>query len=473
MIELRKYQIAALDALRASIRAGHRAPILCAPTASGKTVVFCEIIRLAAQKQSRSLVLCHRKELIEQCSAKLRDIGLPHGIIKAGYPADRRHQVQIGSVQSVANRLHRYGGFDIVIADEAHLSIAPTWHKVIAAVRPKCLIGATATPARLDGKGLAALFDDIIIATTTAELIELGFACQFRYFAPSSPDLSEVHIVAGEYQRDELADVMDKPTITGCAISCYSERCPGVPALAFCVGIQHAENTAEQFRAAGFRALAVSGKSPPDMRACALRDLAAGRLDVLTNAQLFIEGLDVPNIGAIFTLAPTRSLTRFLQRIGRGMRVHPGKSELLIFDHGDDWSRHGLPDEPREWSLNGRRKRSGGERAAPCKLCPQCFRTVASAVAMCPQCGCTFKVKPREIRRRDGELVEIGAATIRKRRSPKQAEQQAARTYDDLVRLGRSRGYRSPERWAAHIAAARRVKSEVGSHSSRGRLNRR
>jgi superfamily II DNA or RNA helicase len=358
--ELRDYQHHVLGWLRDSYRTGHKAPLLCMPTAAGKTVVFAECTRLAALRNTRTLILVHRAELLAQAVRKLRDVGIEPGIVAAGVKPTPDATVQVGTVQTAVRRdLGQYG---LAIFDEAHHGVAPTWREIIEALPDTRLMGCTATPARLDGKGLGVhaggIFDDLIVGATVRELTEAGWLCPAKvYVAATRLDLRAVHVTAGDYNKGELADAVMAADISGDAVAEYRKHAAGQPAIAFCVTISHAEHTAAQFQINGYRAAAIHGKLPRPERDRLLAGLASGEIEILTSCEILGEGIDIPTIGAAILLRPTRSLAVYLQQVGRGLRPAPGKPHLTVLDLAGNAIEHGLPDEEREWSLDAAPKR--------------------------------------------------------------------------------------------------------------------
>lgn len=463
-MNLRPRQIKAVDNVTAAYRAGYRAPVLIAPTGFGKTHTSATIIRRALAKGKRVWFLAHLKEILQATSEKLRSEGIPHGWIAAGKPIDWRQSVQVCMVQTLVRRLDRYTPPDLLIVDEAHLAVAQTYQSIFewAKAGPKHgrpggahLLHLTATPQRLDGRGMAEVADILVPTCSTGELIEEGLLSPIRYFAPSAPDLQAVRKVAGEFNQGDLADVMDKPKITGSAVSHYRKLAHGRPAIAFCVSIQHAEHVAAEFRSAGYRAVAISGESDAVERDAALRDVQAGRVDVVCNCALWVAGVDAPAVSCIILLSPTQSVTKYLQSVGRGLRTHSGKQDCVILDHAGNALRHGLPTDPREWSLDGAAgKKSAQKSEVPIKTCPSCFSVLPSAVMRCV-CGHQFAVQAREIEHVEGELREVDPREVMRMR---RQEQGKAQTIEELVAIGTARGMRRPRLWAEHVYRARVAK---------------
>ena len=455
-LTLRPRQEKAIQDIREAYRMGYKAPILVAPTGFGKSATATVMIRAAMAKGHRVWFMAHLKELLDDAARKLRDTRIPHGFIMAGRLADRRQQVQIVSVQTAVRRLDRLEKPDLIIIDEAHLAVANTYQEIIRWAGPDCWrLLLTATPVRLDGRGMGEVADCIINTCTTGELINEKLLAPIKYYAPSGPDLSGVRSLGGDFNQGELARAMDKPKITGSAVAHYAKLARNRPAVAFCVSVEHAQHVAGEFKAAGFRSVAISGDSDPVVRDAALKDLQAGRLDVVCNCQLWVAGVDAPAVSCIIQLAPTQSLVKYLQSIGRGLRTHPGKDCCIILDHAGNSERHGSPLLEREWSLDAKAKKKSAQKSeVPVKTCPSCFATVASAATDCA-CGHHFAPVAREIEHVEGELVEQDLQAVRQAQRRAQGQ---AQTFEELVAIGRARGMKRPELWSKHIMRARAEK---------------
>lgn len=456
MITLRPRQAKAIEDIRAAYKAGYRAPILVAPTGFGKSATAAVMIQSALAKGNKVWFLAHLREILTATSAGLGRQGIPHGWIAAGTLGDRRHATQVAMVQTLARRLDRYTPPDLIIIDEAHLAVAETYQTIIRWAGEKCrLLMLTASPVRLDGRGMGEVADVIINTCTTGELIDEGLLAPIKYYAPSGPDLTGVKSLGGDFNQGELAKAMDKPKITGSAVGHYLKLARHRPAVAFCVSVEHAEHVAAEFRQAGVRAVAISGDSDPLVRDAALKDLQSGRVDVVCNCQLWVAGVDAPAVSCIIQLAPTMSLVKYLQSIGRGLRTHPGKPDCIILDHAGNSERHGSPLLEREWSLEAKEKRKGTKKSeVPVKTCPSCYATVASAATHC-SCGHEFVPEARKIEEVEGELVAVDLQAARVEARREQGQQQSL---DDLIALGRKRGYKRPELWGRAVYMARAAK---------------
>ena len=318
-ISLRSYQSIAISEIRAAYGSGEKRVLFVLPTGGGKTVVFSFVAATAAARGRRVCILVHRQELVDQVSASLTSMGVAHGIIAGGYP-ETPEPVQVASVASLARRLDRLEAFDLIVADEAHHAVAGSWKTIIAAMPDAFLLGVTATPERLDGRGLGDAFDHMVLGPTVAELTEAEFA------PPETIDLSGLRTRAGDYAADDLSAAMSDRAIVGNAVEHYGRLCRGIPAVAFCCGIEHSRLVATRFVEGGFRAAHVDGTTQKEERRALIAALGSGEIDVLTNAGLISEGVDVPAIGAAILLRPTQSLGLYLQQVGRALRPAPGKN---------------------------------------------------------------------------------------------------------------------------------------------------
>lgn len=431
MSELRPRQTQAVHDLTRAYASGYHSPILVAPTAFGKTHTSTEIIRRALAKGNSVWFLAHLKEILDATASKLDGESIPFGMVAAGYGGDRRQRVQVASRDTLIGRLDRYERPSLMIVDEAHLAVGNRYQEIIqwACAGPKHyqrgggrLLHLTATPQRLDGRGMGEVADIIINTCSTQDLIEEGLAPKLRYYEPPA---------------------MDGKAIVGSALHHYRKYADRVPAIGFCVSVAEAEKAAQEFRDAGYRAIAVDGESDPVLRDGALTGIQDGGLDVVFNCKLWVAGVDAPRVGCIIDMRPTDSLTQYLQGLGRGMRLFPGKEFLIYLDMVGNRHRHGHPTAARTWSLLGHKDGSGGvANPAPVKVCPGCFSVVPSFVTNC-SCGHQFEVVQREVNRVDGELHEV-ADTIPTTQSII-APTIAFKTENELLRVFKARGTRRPE----------------------------
>jgi superfamily II DNA or RNA helicase len=462
LIQLRDYQQAAVDRIRFSYASGRRAPLYQLSTGGGKTVIFAHIAAASLARGKRVWVLVHRAEILTQTSRALAGLGVPHGRIASG-SRHSRDSVQIASVQTLARRLAKIESQpDLIIIDESQHAVAGQWRKILDSFPQAKLLGVTATPARMDGQGLGVsaggFFDDLILGPSTAELTAAGYLCPAEVYAPSAPDLAGVRRVQSDFDRSELAGRMDKSSITGDAVTHYRKLADGLPAIAFCVSVAHARHVAEQFLAAGYRAACLDGGTDDATRKRLIDGLGDGSLQVLTSCEIVSEGTDVPIVAAAILLRPTQSEGLYLQQVGRVLRPYPGKRVALILDHAGNCLRHGMPDDDRIWTLEGRKrkaKKNEDPEALSVRQCPQCFRVYQAFLRACPGCGLEAVARERKLEERPGELVKIEKAKIEQERRREVAR---CKSFEDLQILARAKGYRPG--WARHVWDARERKAQ-------------
>ena len=449
-------------------------------TGGGKTAIagFIAQGHLKSHPAPRVAFLCHRDFLVAQTSGTFAAMGIDHSFVAQGRWLNKFSNVHICMVQTLRARMAKIYEPTLVIWDESHHIGAKTWEAIMHAWPNAMHIGLSATPVRLDGKGLDAHFDDMVIGPSTAELIELGALSDYVYYTPSAPDLTGVKTRAGDFANNQLEAVMDRAVIVGDMVRHYQRLARGKRAIYYCTSIKHSEHTAEAFKAAGIMAVHLDGKASTWERQQAAKAFAMGDIQVLTNVDLFSEGYDLAaqagmdvTIDAVGLARPTQSLGLYLQQVGRALRPAPGKKAIFL-DHAGNCERgHGLPDDDREWSLEGVGKSKAGTGSAT-RECEQCFARVPISAKSCRYCGHVMGSSSsgagvREIEQVDGELEEIDKDAIRKQRKK---EEWSARTLGDLIEVGRRRGYKFPEGWAAKIWTLRERGRRKKEHSEQQAL---
>lgn len=455
VVTLRHYQQSAIEECRAAYRRGVRGVLFQLPTGGGKTITASTVVHGAAEKGNATWWLTHRRELVSQASQTFHSLGIHHGTVQSGHISDPYALVQVASIQTIARRLEKLPPPKLIVFDEAHHIGAKSWVHLFEVFPDAKILGLTATPWRLDGRGLGHWFTHMVEGPTPRELIDEGSLCEYRLFAPAIPDLEGIKTAAGDYQQGALAAAMDKPAIVGDAIQHYQKLCAGKRAVVFAAGVANSQAIAAQFRDAGIPAEHVDGSMSTAERDAAVSRFRSGETLILSNADLFGEGFDVPAIEAAILLRPTKSLSLYLQQVGRALRPMPGKSEAIILDHAGNSLVHGLPDDVREWSLDDREKR---KKSAPAevsvKQCTECFFVYRPAPS-CPQCGHRPPVQVRELEQVEGTLEEVKKIEL----VQKKREQGKADSLDALIQLGHSRGYKNPSFWARRVWASRQAKA--------------
>lgn len=337
------FQLEMLEALSAERQRGHFRNLVVAPTGTGKTWVSAfDFKRLRAAGLERLLFVAHRDEILMQSQEVYRivlgdpEFGERH--VGAERPVIGSHV--FASIQSLARRVGQVqpDGFDVVIVDEFHHAEAPTYKRLLERLRPKVLVGLTATPERADDLSILHWFDERIGSEMRLwEALDQGLLCPFHYLGVGDgTDLRGVAFERGRYVTSDLESVLTGDHVRAQRILDAVHEWVLDPstmrALGFCVGVKHARFMADQFNAAGFPAVALDGASKPELRIDAVQKLRRGEIRAIFTVDIFNEGVDIPEVDTILLLRPTESATVFLQQLGRGLRWAQGKSVLTVLD---------------------------------------------------------------------------------------------------------------------------------------------
>ena len=387
--ELRPYQLRAVEQLRARWR---ERPLLCLATGAGKTVIAQAVIQGALTKGKRVLVVAHTRQIIEQ-TARRFDCPMVMAEHRGEGP------LLVASIQTIARR--GAPPHDLLIVDEAHHSAARTYRDLVQAA--PVVIGLTATPQRLDGKGLGDVgFGCIIEPVTVRDLIRDGYLSEPLCYAKPF-DASKLRIAHGEFTTESAEESVRY--LHGEIAEHWLEHGKGRIGVAFSCSIKHGEEIAAALRAVGARVECVSGEDTKERRDDVLNHLKWRELDVVVNCQLYGEGWDLPALDLCIMARPTASLTVYRQQVGRIMRPKPERPILL--DHAGNLVRHGFVTELIEWTLDGKVKKPNQE--APFKTCPECGLCVPLAQRVC-ECGYVFRSMTENVETND-QLIRIDAPT--------------------------------------------------------------
>lgn len=420
----------------------HGAAILEASTGFGKTTLTAELLKTTKS----AWFVVHRKRLFKDVVKCFEREGLDYGFIAAGKPYIEGRKIYICMAKTLANRIEKLPEPHLVVIDEAHNVAAKTYDAIMQRGRYKILL--TATPERTDGQGLGKYAPIMVSAPPMSWLIANQRLSPFKYYAPTTADTSQLCSRAGEYTNESIDSAFEHNSIHGDCIEHYTRHAAGKRAIVFCHSIKAAQQTAEQFNAAGIPAASLES-SLKDEESDEISDaLESGELLVIATVNMVLEGYDLPAIECVIWKRPTKSLIVSKQGNGRGLRYILNKT-CIILDHVGNYKTHGLPDRIVKWSLEGRKKRESEATIAvrECKVCHACF----SPAPECPECGALVQVEERIIKQTKGELEEIKQFEIRQRKK----EQGAARTLDQLIQLAKQRGYKNPKFWAEKIYKSR------------------
>ena len=445
-MKLRDYQEQAIANLRASLMKGKKHPVIQAPTGAGKTVIAAAIVKMARDKNKTVLFTVPSLSLIDQTVERFRQNGITEvGVMQGTHElTDYRMPVQVCSVQTLARRTIPRA--DLVLVDECHVMFKlydrwmadPEWTKVP-------FVGLTATPWA-KGMGAAGRWDDLIIGTTTADLIRLNHLSDFKVFAPAHPDLSGVKTVAGDYEVKGLGEVMDQRNLVADIVSTWLEKGENRPTVCFAVNRIHAKNIQTQFEQAGIKAAYMDAFTNLHERAEIVKQFENGDVKIICNVGVLTTGFDA-DVRCVILARPTKSEILYTQMIGRGLRTADGKDHCLILDHSDTTLRIGFVTDITCSQLDdGSSRRAAKEKAKPLpKECPACSFLRPPRVKACPACG--FVAAPKcEVEVEDGELLELTRDKKARVKDIGMAEKQ--RFYSELVAHAMLRGYNKG--WASH-----------------------
>jgi len=402
---LRDYQRRGVNEILACLQRGLN-PLYCLPTAGGKGPVIGEVGDVISAQGWETWIFAHRAELIDQLSEHLSNVGVEHGIISPATPLTD-HPTQVCSIDTVRSRIatlrHRLSRVRLVVIDECHHSAAGSY-QLIKSLCPRAqFLGTTATAFRHDGKPLGNDFNAEVRGPSIRDLEEGGFISPIRLIAPPAKvDLSRVKRQMGDFVVSQLEAAVNTDEVTQAAILAYARHAGGLPTLVFCTGVAHAVDAATAFRAAGWSVEVMEatmsrcldprpGENRRQARRRCIRGLASGRYQLLFTIGMAGEGTDIPVCSGGLDLRPTQSTQLWLQHCGRVKRLYPGKAEAIWLDMVGNWSRHGMPNADRAWSLTGGLK--GLERAvAAVRRCGKCHHVHERGPERCPSCNRKYPV---------------------------------------------------------------------------------
>ena len=365
------------------------------PTGGGKTAVAGEIIkRMHDQgnlKGGGALFLVHRKELLHQTLSTLRDLGFAGmaGVVAAGHAASPWQPLQVASIQTMARRLDKLSWLrpKLIIVDEAHHIRAASWEKVLAAFGGAFVLGLTATPARLDGKGLGTFFGELVPGPTTRELMDAKWLAEAEcYSIKTGVDLKNVKRRGGDYAAEEQAKRMGSAVVAK-TLDAWERIAGGERTIVYSPTVQSSIEFCEQMRARGHAAEHIDGTTEAVARQAAVSRYRNGRTKVLCNVEIVTEGFDVPETACVLVRRKTLSQTLWLQMVGRALRPKEGGKPGIVIDGVGNYYELGAPDDHIEWTLTDGVGGDGKKKKPTPPKCPECERVYRIGTRVCPHCG--------------------------------------------------------------------------------------
>ncbi len=411
MLELRPYQLEALEAIYRHLRERDDNPCVVIPTGGGKTPVMAQVCKDAVGRwNGRVMILAHVKELLEQNREKLHlvapEMWMKTGVYSAGLKTrDTEHPIIVAGIQSVYKRACEFDPFDLIVIDETHMippdgdGMYQTFLEDARKVNPNVrLIGLTATPYRMKSGMICEpenILNHVCYEIGVKELIVQGYLCPLVTKASREKvDTSGLHVRAGEFVAGEVEDLMNTDDRVESACGEIIEQTRNRNSvLVFAAGVAHGRHVADVLRGKfGAQAGTVFGETPDCDRDRILSEFKAGRLKYLVNVNVLTTGFDAPNVDCVAMLRPTLSPGLYYQMVGRGFRLNPGKENCLVLDFGGNVMRHGPVDAVRVRKVD-----RDGNGEAPAKECPECNSLIAAGHSTCPDCGYEFPDKnPRK-----------------------------------------------------------------------------
>lgn len=335
------------------------------PTGTGKTRLFVSIIKDIFQYgndkniSAKILIMVHRTELIDQIDETLTlHYNLDHGIIQAGEKETKSFSIQLASVQTLSRRLDNWTDkeFDFIIVDEAHHVKAESYQKIIKAFPHAKLLGVTATPVRLDGRGFTDTFEELIVSPNVRSFIKNGYLCEYEYYSVPRNSYIQKEINGikkfsqGDYAESELVRVCDNMQIRSQVVKTYLDFARGKKGIVYTVNKAHNYNLALQFNRNGIPTIAIDSDTPKEQRERYIEQFRNGEYKIICNVNLFTEGFDCPDIEFIQLARPTKSLALYLQQVGRGLRISKDKDKAIFLDNVGLYNTFGFPSSFRKWT---------------------------------------------------------------------------------------------------------------------------
>lgn len=412
-MKLRPYQA---DLIRQTARklTDRKRVIMCAPTGSGKTIIFSKIIKRHLERDmfNRVLVLTHRTELFSQSVKAVVNTGTTVTELQAGMKTERSHaecRCLVAMVETLKRRkLEKFGNFTLIIIDEAHRA---DFNKIISHYDETYIIGATATPISASKKRpLKNYYNDIAISVGIQDLIANGYLATPRHYKAQF-DESKLKTRGGEFTASSQFETMNERVVYENHVDLWKHHAGDKKTIVFNVNKEHTIETTNRFKAAGIEAdYILSGDKKRDDKMDAFR---RGDLQVLLNCEIATTGFDIPDIECVDVNRATKSLPLWLQMCGRGSRVAPGKTEFTILDFGGNIDRHGMWHTPYDWKQIFFNPKKAGENPAPHKECENCGALLLASLRKCPECGATQPTpEEKEAEKVRGYLEKVGADHI-------------------------------------------------------------
>lgn len=439
MLELRPYQKSLIEDLRKQFKQGKRRICCVLGCGGGKSVIQGNIARMATDKGNRVIFMVHRRELCDQITRTFIKCGVDMSLCS------------INMVQTLTRRLNKTQEPAIIVVDECHHILSKSYTNILEAFPKAVVVGFTATPVRLNEGGLGKIFETLIEGVSTRWLIDNGYLADYKYYGVELADTSKLHTKNGDYDKAEVELLMNRNYIFGSAVENWKKFASGKQTIVYCSSITCSKAVTDEFRREGIQSYHLDGTTPQKEREKIVEGFRNGSIQLISNVDLFGEGFDVPDCEAVVLLRPTKSLSLHIQQSMRSMRSDGKGPEgrnrdkaAIILDHVGNFTRHGLPDDEREWTLEGKKKRD--KQKISIKQCKICFAVAPSTAKVCPCCGAEFAVAdPKQLQEKSVEGVMLREITHK----PYEAYREC-KSWDELEMFRKAKKYRFA--WSIHKA---------------------
>lgn len=435
-----------------------RSLLIVSPTGSGKTVTGSFFVKKMEELQDWSTsVFAHRREIIHQTAMKLSQAGLHPGIVMSGELMVKSRSLQVCSIQTFASWVER-GKIDLqwpdlIWIDEAHRAMSKTYYDLILAAMEHGtkILGTTATPIRGDGVGLGQVFEVMEVGPSPMWLIEHDFLCPVEYYVGMYPSTDGIKVVKGEYSEQELDRLMNQEILIGNTVDNWMRLAKGRPTMAFCAGVQHSIHMAEMFKDMGIRAVHIDGTTDDKVRDKMFNDSLTGKVEVITNAQVYVEGTDMPWISCVIDACPHKGVGPYMQKGGRGMRTWTGKDKLIYLDQSGNTAVHGRLELERPWMLTTGREMVAAISEARKQekvehVCTECGFLYSGKV--CLNCRAEYVPTGKEMQYAEADLVNLNVAEYETMMASEFTPADKQRWFQELKAYGEMTGKKPG--WAAH-----------------------
>lgn len=455
MIKLRDYQIDMISKARAALIETKKIVIVLA-TGGGKTAIASFMLKGASEKNHICWFVVNRIELIDQSVLAFERIGVKASVIASGRESeyDPKNKIQVVMIQTAIRKLKKLQAPSFLVIDECHFSIAPTYDKLFSAYPDAYRIGLTATPDRIDSKGLGRSYDKMVLGVDAEWLIQNKYLSDFKVYGKKLVDTSKVKISMGDFDAEDF-ELHAGSKFIGDVLNEYKQKLLGKKAIIFAMSVKSSMAFEKLFNENGISCAHIDAEISREKRKEIISKFKSGEIRVLTNYSIVTYGFDCPDCDAVILARPTLSVSLYLQAIGRALRVSDTKTHAIILDHVGNVERHGFPDDKRNWTLDDKQKKAKKikeEKIESVVICNVCFYANKSSNIFCE--GCEIELPKKEKK----DLQHVNEELVLLEKQNKTLERKNAKTLDDLLKIEKLRGYKRG--WAYHVYKSRKNKSK-------------